>query len=115
MALNAQSSQLYFGSFDWTVNFQWKARSEKKVKAENPLEPFDTPVMAGGLFTINRTFFAHLGWYDEGFETYGAENLELSFKSWMCGGSMQIVPCSRVAHIQKRGHPYLAVSYVKDI
>ncbi|KXJ83723.1 hypothetical protein RP20_CCG003357 [Aedes albopictus] len=108
MALNAQSSQLYFGSFDWTVNFQWKARSEKKVKAENPLEPFDTPVMAGGLFTINRTFFAHLGWYDEGFETYGAENLELSFKSWMCGGSMQIVPCSRVAHIQKRGHPYLA-------
>ncbi|XP_058465129.1 putative polypeptide N-acetylgalactosaminyltransferase 9 [Malaya genurostris] len=108
MALNAQSSQLYFGSFDWTINFQWKSRSEKKRKMDNPVEPFDTPVMAGGLFTINKTFFAHLGWYDEGFETYGAENMELSFKTWMCGGSMQIVPCSRVAHIQKRGHPYLA-------
>ncbi|XP_053689621.1 putative polypeptide N-acetylgalactosaminyltransferase 9 [Sabethes cyaneus] len=110
MALNAQSSQLYFGSFDWTLNFQWKSRSEKKKQAENPVAPFDTPVMAGGLFTINKTFFGHLGWYDEGFETYGAENLELSFKTWMCGGSMQIVPCSRVAHIQKRGHPYLASS-----
>ncbi|XP_058836082.1 putative polypeptide N-acetylgalactosaminyltransferase 9 [Topomyia yanbarensis] len=110
MALNAQSSQLYFGSFDWTLNFQWKSRSEKKRKMENPVEPFDTPVMAGGLFTINKTFFAYLGWYDEGFETYGAENMELSFKTWMCGGSMQIVPCSRVAHIQKRGHPYMAHS-----
>ncbi|XP_055628520.1 putative polypeptide N-acetylgalactosaminyltransferase 9 [Toxorhynchites rutilus septentrionalis] len=110
MALNAQSSQLYFGSFDWTLNFQWKSRSEKRHKVENPYEPFDTPVMAGGLFTINKTFFAHLGWYDEGFQTYGAENMELSFKAWMCGGSMQIVPCSRVGHIQKRGHPYLAHS-----
>ncbi|XP_065082981.1 putative polypeptide N-acetylgalactosaminyltransferase 9 isoform X2 [Ochlerotatus camptorhynchus] len=108
MALNAQNSLLYFGSFDWTVNFQWKSRHEKKKQVENPLEPFDTPIMAGGLFTINKTFFAHLGWYDEGFETYGAENMELSFKTWMCGGSMQIVPCSRVAHIQKRGHPYLS-------
>ncbi|XP_001847120.2 putative polypeptide N-acetylgalactosaminyltransferase 9 isoform X2 [Culex quinquefasciatus] len=110
MELNAQNSQLYFGSFDWTVNFQWKSRAEKKVKPENPVAPFDTPVMAGGLFTINRTFFEHLGWYDEGFQTYGAENMELSFKTWMCGGSMKIVPCSRVAHIQKRGHPYLASS-----
>uniref|UniRef100_A0A1Q3FQP6 Polypeptide N-acetylgalactosaminyltransferase n=1 Tax=Culex tarsalis TaxID=7177 RepID=A0A1Q3FQP6_CULTA len=110
MALNAQNSQLYFGSFDWMINFQWKSRSEKKVKPQNPVAPFDTPVMAGGLFTINRTFFAHLGWYDEGFQTYGAENMELSFKTWMCGGSMKIVPCSRVAHIQKRDHPYLASS-----
>ncbi|XP_055592041.1 putative polypeptide N-acetylgalactosaminyltransferase 9 isoform X2 [Uranotaenia lowii] len=110
MALNARDSQQYFGSFDWTLNFQWKSRSVKKVRAENPVAPFDTPVMAGGLFTINRTFFEWLGWYDEGFEVYGAENLELSFKAWMCGGSMKIVPCSRVAHIQKRGHPYMKYS-----
>lgn len=63
--------------------------------------------MAGGLFSINRTFFGHLGWYDEGFEIYGGENVELSLKAWMCGGRIETVPCSRVGHVQKAGHPYL--------
>lgn len=110
MTLDTELSQHLYGKFDWLGNFQWELRRERKQQAENPLEPFDTPVMPGGLFTIDKAFFAHLGWYDEGFEIYGAEHLELSFKTWMCGGSMQIVPCSRVAHVQKRKHPYISVS-----
>ncbi|XP_052860864.1 putative polypeptide N-acetylgalactosaminyltransferase 9 [Anopheles cruzii] len=110
MALNAQNSVRYYGSFDWGLNFQWRARSDRLAKPapnSHPAAPYDTPTMAGGLFTINRTFFERLGWYDEGMEIYGGENMELSFKAWMCGGTLQIVACSRVAHIQKRGHPYL--------
>uniref|UniRef100_A0A182PBN8 Ricin B lectin domain-containing protein n=1 Tax=Anopheles epiroticus TaxID=199890 RepID=A0A182PBN8_9DIPT len=115
LALNAQNSIKYFGSFDWSLNFQWRSRSERKTKGTlngiahpvHPAAPYDTPTMAGGLFTIHRKFFERLGWYDEGMEIYGGENMELSFKAWMCGGKLQIVACSRVAHIQKRGHPYL--------
>ncbi|ETN65655.1 N-acetylgalactosaminyltransferase [Anopheles darlingi] len=110
LALNAQNSVRYYGSFDWGLNFQWRVRADRLVQpamAGNPAAPYDTPTMAGGLFTIHRSFFERLGWYDEGMQIYGGENMELSFKAWMCGGSMQIVGCSRVAHIQKRGHPYL--------
>jgi len=53
--------------------------------------------MAGGLFGVNRKFFFDVGAYDAGMIGWGGENLELSFRVWMCGGRMEVsnLGCSR--------------------
>ncbi|XP_055614256.1 putative polypeptide N-acetylgalactosaminyltransferase 9 [Uranotaenia lowii] len=107
MRLRYDSAPNFYGAYDWNLNFGWWLRSTRINKPENEFEPFDSPAMSGGLFSITRRFFEHVGWYDEGFEIYGIENIELSMKSWMCGGKMVTVPCSRVGHIAKAGHPYM--------
>ena len=81
------------GVFFWNLDFGWK-----QIQIPN-WAPYTTPVMAGGLFSIRKDWFAQLGFYDEGMEIWGGEQLELSFKTWMCGGAIEIVPCSRVGHI----------------
>lgn len=101
------SSGVNVGGFDWNLQFNWHAVPEHERKRHNhTAEAVYTPTMAGGLFSIDKDFFERLGTYDSGFDIWGGENLELSFKTWMCGGTLEIVPCSHVGHIFRKRSPY---------
>ncbi|CAF0969897.1 unnamed protein product [Adineta steineri] len=95
------------GGFWWSLHFNW-APIPKRIRdaQKSRIDPYPSPTMAGGLLAANREYFFEIGGYDEDMEVWGGENLELSFRTWMCHGSLEFVPCSRVGHIFRPGHPY---------
>ena len=101
------ASAISVGGFDWNLQFNWHSIPDReKKRRRHPYDPLRSPTMAGGLFSIDKAFFERLGTYDSGFDIWGGENLELSFKTWMCGGTLEIIPCSHVGHVFRSRSPY---------
>jgi len=96
-----------FGLMNWRMEFEWHELDAKdRAKKPNIWAPHENPILAGGLFAIRKDFFEELGFFDDGMEVWGGENFELSFKAWMCGGTIEIAPCSRVGHVFRTWSPY---------
>ena len=92
------------GAFTWSGSFSWMERDIDG--RDDPIAPVQSPTMAGGLFAMDRQYFWEMGSYDQEMEIWGGENLEMSFRIWMCGGNLEMLPCSRVGHIFRSFRPY---------
>ncbi|KAJ8394512.1 hypothetical protein AAFF_G00045220 [Aldrovandia affinis] len=95
------------GNFDWSLAFGWESLpSHEKHRRKDETYPIKTPTFAGGLFSISKEYFYHIGSYDEEMEIWGGENIEMSFRVWQCGGQLEIIPCSIVGHVFRTKSPH---------
>uniref|UniRef100_A0A3Q2XK60 Polypeptide N-acetylgalactosaminyltransferase 15-like n=1 Tax=Hippocampus comes TaxID=109280 RepID=A0A3Q2XK60_HIPCM len=89
-----------WGVFDWNLDFSWESKPQLlDGDSDLAIEPVLSPALGGGVLAVDRHFFHNVGAFDPGILLWGGEQIELSIRVWLCGGSMEVVPCSRVAHL----------------
>ncbi|CAK0881539.1 unnamed protein product [Prorocentrum cordatum] len=81
------------------LSFTWSLGQAPQMSSTNDSNPVRSTIMAGGLFAQDKAYFLYLGGYDQGMTSYGGEEMEIGFRTWQCGGNIELVPCSHVGHI----------------
>uniref|UniRef100_A0A8C2HTG3 Polypeptide N-acetylgalactosaminyltransferase n=1 Tax=Cyprinus carpio TaxID=7962 RepID=A0A8C2HTG3_CYPCA len=92
--------------FDWALWCMYVAFPQKWYDQNDPSQPEKSPSVMG-ILVVDRLFFGEIGTLDGGMEVYGGENVELGIRVWLCGGSVEIIPCSKIAHIERGHKPYV--------
>ncbi|XP_020494769.3 probable polypeptide N-acetylgalactosaminyltransferase 8 [Labrus bergylta] len=91
--------------FDWALWCMYESFGKEWYKMDDESQPGKSPSVMG-IFAADRVFLGEIGGLDGGMTVYGGENVELGIRVWLCGGSVEVVPCSRVAHVERAYKPY---------
>uniref|UniRef100_UPI0037E92C0C probable polypeptide N-acetylgalactosaminyltransferase 8 n=1 Tax=Semicossyphus pulcher TaxID=241346 RepID=UPI0037E92C0C len=91
--------------FDWALWCMYESFDSDWYTTGDESQPGKSPSVMG-IFAADRGFLGEIGGLDGGMTVYGGENVELGIRVWLCGGSVEVVPCSRVAHIERAYKPY---------
>ncbi|CAJ1057216.1 probable polypeptide N-acetylgalactosaminyltransferase 8 [Xyrichtys novacula] len=93
-------------AFDWALWCMYEGFSPDYIKLNDTSLPGKSPSVMG-ILVADRKYLGEIGVLDEGMKVYGGENVELGIRVWTCGGSVEVVPCSKIAHIERAHKPYM--------
>lgn len=93
-------------AFDWALWCMYEGFTPEYYEQQDPSLPGKSPSVMG-ILVADRRFLGEIGLLDVGMHVYGGENVELGIRVWTCGGSVEVVPCSKVAHIERNHKPYM--------
>ncbi|XP_077727489.1 putative polypeptide N-acetylgalactosaminyltransferase 8 isoform X5 [Canis aureus] len=91
--------------FNWKLWCRYDPLPEAWFDLHDVTAPIKSPSIMG-ILAANRIFLGEIGSLDGGMLVYGGENVELSLRVWQCGGRVEVLPCSRIAHLERNHKPY---------
>lgn len=97
----------HIGGFDWSLMFNWMTLIEQRNKSYTYPDPYPTPALSGGILAMWRDYWNRMGTYDTNMTEWGGEHIEMSLRTWRCGGRIEVVPCSRMGHVFRERNPYV--------
>ncbi|NWW02275.1 GLT15 acetylgalactosaminyltransferase, partial [Oreocharis arfaki] len=110
------SMGLHRGVFDWKLDFHWEPVPEHEEKVrQSPISPIRQCVLLSSAAKLYILVLLD----NPGLSSFPHANprirLQLFFiLTWLCGGSVEIIPCSRVGHVYRNHFPR-AFSYEEAI
>ncbi|RAS74442.1 glycosyltransferase family 2 protein [Priestia endophytica] len=67
---------------------------------------FPTAVLPGGCCALSSRVFNDIGGFDNGFQVWGLEDIELSMKMWLFGYTCYVQPKVKILHVFREETPY---------
>ncbi|NXY03892.1 GLT15 acetylgalactosaminyltransferase, partial [Pteruthius melanotis] len=107
---------LHRGVFDWKLDFHWEPVPEHEEKVrQSPI----SPISKCALLSSAAKLYILVLFDNPALSSLPQANprirLQLFFiLTWLCGGSVEIIPCSRVGHVYRSHFPH-AFSYEEAI
>ncbi|XP_030334444.1 probable polypeptide N-acetylgalactosaminyltransferase 8 isoform X2 [Strigops habroptila] len=92
--------------FDWALWCLYEPLPAEWYTLKDETAPVRSPSIMG-IIAADRKFLGEIGVLDSGMHIYGGENVELGLRAWQCGGKVEVLPCSRIAHLERAHKPYL--------
>lgn len=84
----------YKTRWDWKLDFNW-------VSTPGPY----MPAFAGHCFAFTKSWWEYCGGFDTGMKVWGGENIEFALRTWLLGGTVEVIDCI-VAHWFKKKFQY---------
>ncbi|XP_036037848.1 probable polypeptide N-acetylgalactosaminyltransferase 8 [Onychomys torridus] len=100
-----EKQELAVDGFDWKLWCRHDRIPRAWLQLDDVTAPMTSPSIMG-ILAANRIFLTEIGALDGGMLVYGGENVELSLRVWQCGGKIEVLPCSRIAHLGRYYKPY---------
>ncbi|NXB85521.1 GLT15 acetylgalactosaminyltransferase, partial [Vidua chalybeata] len=107
---------LHRGVFDWKLDFHWEPVPEHEEKVrQSPISPIRQCALLSSAAKLYSLVLFDNSALTSLPQTNPRITLQLSFiLTWLCGGSVEIIPCSRVGHVYRNHFPR-AFSYEEAI
>ncbi|NXW81277.1 GLT15 acetylgalactosaminyltransferase, partial [Hirundo rustica] len=107
---------LHRGVFDWKLDFHWEPVPEHEEKVrQSPI----SPIRQCALLSSAAKLYSLVLFYNTALSSLPQTNPRITLPlffilTWLCGGSVEIIPCSRVGHVYRNHFPR-AFSYEEAI